>query len=143
MPGEVLVYERHPADSMLLLQEGSVDVLVNRGSHKVRSISAPPVQLFGEFSFVDGWNSERTCTLKATSVCYVQCLHRTVVRQIMHSKFPSQLPKFEKLAAQHLYQLPPSANLYLDIPLFQVKFFELSWTGFSILPCFVLYADVP
>eukprot|EP00392_Amoebophrya_sp_AT5.2_P002024 g2029.t1 len=119
MPGDVIVQENALADSMLLLQSGNVDVLVNRGHHKVREIAAPPVQTFGEFSLVEGWSSKRTATLKATSVCYAQVLHRSVVKNVLQRDFPTEVRKFETLAAKHLHQLPPSGNLYLDIPLFR------------------------
>ena len=37
----------------------------------------------------------------------------------MQKHFPEEVAKFERLAAKHLHQLPPSGNLYLDIPLFR------------------------
>eukprot|EP00397_Hematodinium_sp_SG-2012_P001082 GEMP01001083.1.p2 GENE.GEMP01001083.1~~GEMP01001083.1.p2 ORF type:complete len:694 (+),score=131.49 GEMP01001083.1:39-2084(+) len=115
MSEQKIVNEGDEADSILVLLEGSISVCVM--GTVVREISAPPTAIFGEFSLLLGWPS-RTATLSARSTCWMKRLHTRSVQSTMLTQFPDECQKFEHIAATHLYSLPPSGTVYLNVPIF-------------------------
>lgn len=108
MEGEDLCKQGEKGDTMFILVQGVLDVLVlKEGSNiKVNELNAGSV--IGEIAVL-GLANHRTATLRAQKVCLVQVLHRPILMKYLN-EFPREIATFQEVGASRLAKSGVSKN---------------------------------
>jgi len=118
MTGESLCSEGEFGDTMFMLVQGTLDVII-KGKKQSELHKG---SIIGEIAVL-GLAGARTATLQAKTVCLVQVLHRSIFMKYL-SDFPREMIQFQEIGAARLEKVP----IALDMNMFrrQIMFSTVS-----------------
>eukprot|EP00931_Biecheleriopsis_adriatica_P063993 TRINITY_DN38865_c0_g1_i2.p1 TRINITY_DN38865_c0_g1~~TRINITY_DN38865_c0_g1_i2.p1 ORF type:complete len:1895 (+),score=478.18 TRINITY_DN38865_c0_g1_i2:83-5767(+) len=100
--GEDLCTQGEKGDTMFILVQGRVDVIILKAEKEITVSELPEGSVIGEISVL-GLSNARTATLRAKKVCLVQILHRSILMKYL-AEFPREIIQFQEVGAARLAQ---------------------------------------
>eukprot|EP00930_Biecheleria_cincta_P032247 TRINITY_DN22380_c0_g1_i1.p1 TRINITY_DN22380_c0_g1~~TRINITY_DN22380_c0_g1_i1.p1 ORF type:complete len:1720 (+),score=390.07 TRINITY_DN22380_c0_g1_i1:389-5161(+) len=117
--GENLCVQGEKGDTMYILVQGEVDVIIGKDEDEVVVNLLMQGAVIGEIAVL-GLSDTRTATLRARRVCLVQVLHRSILMKYL-AEFPREIAQFQEVGAARLAKtgiknqnLFPSQALFKD-----------------------------